>query len=397
MGEKREYRRRRRPSVDMELYQKQMMRRKQPHVAYEEAPRRRRGVEQTYIEPKRTAQHRKLPKRRARQKRRRRRSILLIFFLLLILVGSYGAAKAWVKMSQWQDKAEKSDFVVSASEQEKIHDVINVAVLGTDEDGFRADVNMIVSFHTKTGELNMISVPRDTRVVLTDEMISYLEKQGEYVPKRNGVYGQCKLTEVHAYAGEGNRCTFSVAMLEEILGIHIDYYVKFDLSAFRQVVDAVGGVDFYVPQDMYWDMTDTGGPLINLKEGMQHLDGDKAEQLVRFRDGYAAKDLRRIEVQQAFIMALIEKICSSETLLSRVDELLEVVLDCTESNITLGEALKYMKYVKDIDLSKITSETIPGEGGSYFDMDEVGTKELIDRLVYGIVPTESEEDMTMNR
>ena len=173
--------------------------------------------------------------------------------------------------------------------------------------------------------------------------------------------------------------------------------MKFDLSAFRQVVDAVGGVDFYVPQDMYWDMTDTGGPLINLKEGMQHLDGDKAEQLVRFRDGYAAKDLRRIEVQQAFIMALIEKICSSETLLSRVDELLEVVLDCTESNITLGEALKYMKYVKDIDLSKITSETIPGEGGSYFDMDEVGTKELIDRLVYGIVPTESEEDMTMNR
>ena len=396
MGEKREYRRRRRPSSDMELHQKQM-RRRQTHVTYEEAPRRRRRAEQTYVDPKRAAHGRKLSKRRVRQKKRHRRGILLIFLLLLILVGSYGAAKVWVKMSQWQGKAEQSDFVISASGQEKIRDVINVAVLGTDEDGFRADVNMIVSFHTKTGELSMISVPRDTRVVLTEEMINYLEKQGEYVPKRNGVYGQCKLTEVHAYAGEGNRCTFSVAMLEEILGIHIDYYVKFDLSAFRQVVDAVGGVDFYVPQDMYWDMTDTGGPLINLKEGMQHLDGEKAEQLVRFRDGYAAKDLRRIEVQQAFITALIEKICSSETLLSRVDELLEVVLDCTESNITLGEALKYVKYVKDMDPSKVTSETIPGEGGSYFDMDEEGTKELIDRLIYGIEPTESEEDKTMNR
>ncbi|MDO4531872.1 MAG: LCP family protein [Bacillota bacterium] len=395
MGEKREYRRRRRPSEDMDLHQRQVRRRQTP-APYQEAPRRRRREEQAYVDPRRAAQSRKKSSRRARQRKRQRRGFLLVFLLLLILCGTYAAAKVWVKMSQWEDKAEKSDFVVSASEQEKIQDVINVAVLGTDEDGFRSDVNMIVSFHTKTGELNMISVPRDTRVTMTDEMTRFLEKQGAYVPKRNGVYGQCKLTEVHAYAGEGNRCTFSVAMLEDILGIDVDYYVKFDLSAFRQVVDAVGGVDFYVPQDMYWDMTDTGGPLINLKEGMQHLNGEKAEQLVRFRDGYAAKDLRRIEVQQEFIMALIEKICSSETLLSRLDELLEVVLDCTESNITIGEALKYVKYVKDLDLSKITSETIPGEGGAYFDMDVEGTKALIDERIYGIVPEEAAEELTTN-
>ena len=283
----------------------------------------------------------------------------------------------------------------SVADQEKIKDVINVAVLGTDEDGFRADVNMIVSFNTTTKELHMISVPRDTRVRLTDDMIQYLEKEDEYVPNRNGVYGQCKLTEVHAYAGEGNRCTFSVAMLEELLDVQIDYYVKFDLSAFKKVVDAVGGVDFYVPQDMYWDMTDTGGPLINLKEGMQHLDGNKAEQLVRFRDGYAQKDLKRIEVQQEFIMALIEKVCSSETLLNRLDDLVEVVLDCTESDVTVTEALGYVKYVKDLDPAKITSDTVPGEGGSYFDMDEEGTKELIDWRIHGIAPVADEaDDMT---
>ena len=241
----------------------------------------------------------------------------------------------------------------------------------------------------------MISVPRDTRVILTDDMIRYLEKENAHVPNRNGVYGQCKLTEVHAYAGKGNRCTFSVAMLEDLLDISIDYYVKFDLSAFRKVVDAVGGVDFYVPQDMYWDMTDTGGPLINLKEGMQHLDGAKAEQLVRFRDGYAQKDLKRIEVQQEFITALIEKICSSQTLMSKLDDLVEVVLDCTESNITITEALGYVKYVKDLDPAKITSDTVPGEGGSYFDMDEAGTKELIDWRIHGIAPAaEGTDDMT---
>ena len=392
MGEKREYRRRRRPSDDMELRQRQV-RRRQTRVPYPEE--QRRIVTSEYVDPRRAAKGRRMAKLRAEQKKRRRRSILLVIALILVLVGAYAAAKVWVKMDQWQGKAENSDFVVSASDQEKIKDVINVAVLGTDEDGFRADVNMLVSFNTTTKELHMISVPRDTRVVLTDEMIEYLEENDEYVPNRNGVYGQCKLTEVHAYAGEGNRCTFSVAMLEELLDVQIDYYVKFDLTAFKKVVDAVGGVDFYVPMNMYWDMTDTGGPLINLREGMQHLGGDKAEQLVRFRDGYAQKDLKRIEVQQEFITALIEKVCSSETLMSKLDDLVEVVLDCTESDVTVTEALKYVKYVKDLDPAKITSDTVPGEGGSYFDMDEEGTKELIDWRIHGIEPVvEETDDMT---
>ena len=391
MGEKREYRRRRRPSDDMELRQRQA-RRRQTRMPYPEEQQRR--VSSEYVDPRRAEKGRRMSRRKAEQKKRQRRSILLVVALILVLVGAYAAAKIWVKMDQWQGKAEKSDFVVSASEQEKIKDVINVAVFGTDEDGFRADVNMVVSFNTNTKELHMISVPRDTRVRLTDDMISYLEKEGEYVPNRNGVYGQCKLTEVHAYAGEGNRCTFSVAMLEELLDIQIDYYVKFDLTAFKKVVDAVGGVDFYVPMNMYWDMTDTGGPLINLREGMQHLDGEKAEQLVRFRDGYAQKDLKRIEVQQEFITALIEKVCSSQTLMSKLDDLVEVVLDCTESDITVTEALKYVKYVKDLDPAKITSDTVPGEGGSYFDMDEEGTKELIDWRIHGIQPVAETDDMT---
>ena len=394
MGEKREYRRRRRPSdeADMALRQRQV-RRRQTRMPYPEE--QRRMVTSEYVDPKRAAKGRRMSRRRAEQKKRQKRSILLVAALILILLGTYAAAKVWVKMDSWQNKAEKSDFVVSASEQEKIKDVINVAVFGTDEDGFRADVNMVVSFNTTTKELHMISVPRDTRVVLTDDMIDYLEKEDEYVPNRNGVYGQCKLTEVHAYAGKGNRCAFSVAMLEDLLDVEIDYYVKFDLTAFKKVVDAVGGVDFYVPQDMYWDMTDTGGPLINLREGMQHLDGDKAEQLVRFRDGYAQKDLKRIEVQQEFITALIEKVCSSQTLMSKLDDLVEVVLDCTESDVTVTEALKYVKYVKDLDPAKITSDTVPGEGGSYFDMDEEGTKELIDWRIHGIEPVADEtDDMT---
>lgn len=395
MGEKREYRRRRRPSddMDMELRQRQV-RRRQTRTPYPEEQQRVVYEEQTYIDPRRVAQGRRMSRRKAEQKKRRRRSILIVIALILLLIGAYAAAKVWVMMDKWDSKAENSDFVVSTSDQEKVEEIINVAIFGTDEDGFRADVNMVASFNTKTKDLHFISVPRDTRVTMTDDMIQYLEDNDAYVPNRNGVYGQCKLTEVHAYAGNDNRCTFSVTMLEELLGIKIDYYVKVDLSAFRQIVDAVGGVDFEVEERLYY--VDPYQDLyIDLYPGMQHLDGEKAEQLVRFREGYAQKDLKRIEVQQEFIQALIEKVCSSETLMKNLNNLVEVALDCTESNISVSEALKYVKYVKDLDPSKITSDTVPysQDPGSYFYMDEEGTKELIDWRINGIEPTEDVQTM----
>ena len=264
--------------------------------------------------------------------------------------------------------------------------------MGTDEDGFRSDVNMIASFNTTTKALNLIAVPRDTRVVMTNEMTSFLEKNGRTVPERNGVYGECKLTEVHAYAGEGNRCAFSVMMLEEILGIKIDYYIKVDLSAFRDIVDAVGGVDIEVKDRLYY--VDPYQDLyIDLQPGYQHLDGEKAEQLVRFREGYAQRDLKRIQVQQDFMRVFLEKICSSESIMKNMNRLIQVALDKTESDITLSDALKYVKYLKDVDPAQMTTVTIPGEGGKFFDMDEEGTKALIDSLIYGIESTQTEQNM----
>lgn len=393
MGEKREYRRRRRPPDDIELRQRQV-RRRQTRAPYPEELQRGEYDEQTYIDPRRVAQGRRMSRRRAGQRKRRHRSILLMVALILILIGTYAVAKVWVAMDQWQGKAENSDFVVSTADQSKIKEVVNVAILGTDEDGFRADVNMVASFNTNTKELHFISVPRDSCVTMTDEMIAFLEKDNQYVPQQNGVYGQCKLTEVHAYAGKGNRCAFSVAMLEEILGVKMDYYVKVDLNAFKEIVDAVDGVDFEVEQRLYY--VDPYQDLyIDLYPGMQHLDGEKAEQLVRFREGYAQKDLKRIEVQQEFIQALIEKVCSSETLMKNLNNLVEVALDCTESNISVSEALKYVKYVKDFDPDKITSDTVPyvGDPGKYVYLDEEGIKELIDWRINGIEPAEDAQTM----
>lgn len=317
-------------------------------------------------------------------RRRRRNRILVCIGIVLLLIVGFGGIKLYAAMKEWQSKAEKSDFVASAEKVAESEDdkAVNIAVFGTDEEGFRTDVNIVINYTPKTGEIHLISVPRDTRVTMTDDMIEYLEEKGKYVPDKTGVYGQCKLTEVHAYAGEGNRIAFSVAMLEDILDIQIDYYVKVNLAAFRELVDAVGGVEFYVEDRLYYS-DPVQGLYIDLYPGEQLLDGKKAEMLVRFREGYAQKDLKRIQVQQDFMKAFMEQVTKNETLLKNVDDLIKLTLEYTETDMPLSKALHYAKYISKLDFSSMTMDTIPGDGGSYFEPDEEGVDELISYRFYG--------------
>ncbi len=379
----------------------QHRRRRPVHPQYEQEQRRgsrtERLREQRYAEEEmrmQQEQRRRVGARMQRnhqkqmemRRRRKRGEIILCVLLVVILAGAFGAAKLYASLKLWEGKAEKSDFVASADVSSEAKDqLLNIALLGTDGDGFRSDVNMVASLNLTTKEVHLISVPRDTRVVMTDDMIAYLEKNGRTVPQANGVYGQCKLTEVHAYAGKGNRSTFTVAMLEEILGIDIDYYVKVDLDAFKDIVDAVGGVEFDVQERLYYS-DPAQGLYIDLYPGPQVLDGEKAEMLVRFREGYAQKDLKRIEVQQEFLKAFISQVCSSDKIMSNLDSYIKIFMEKVESDMPVATALKYASYVKEIDPASITTDTIPGEGGAYFDMDEEGTKELVDYRIYGKEP-----------
>ena len=129
----------------------------------------------------------------------------------------------------------------------------NIAAFGVDKDGVRTDVAFVVSMDRKEKTIAMLNIPRDTRVVMTDQMIREIEQRGGNVPVRDGVTGMCKFNEVHAYAGKDHRNEYSVKMLEDLLGIHIDNYIKVNTEAFREIVDAVGGVDIDVPMDMHYE------------------------------------------------------------------------------------------------------------------------------------------------
>lgn len=334
--------------------------------------------------------------------RLRRRFAIIVFSSVLLYsmfavagVVIYGVTRDSEKVPTVAEVSNTDEKTESAQSQvdDELKKITNVAVFGLDKGGTRTDVIFVVSFNSETKEINLLSIPRDTKVKMTDEMIESLEERNRsgFIPYHDGEKGVCKINEVHAYAGDGYRNEFSMMMLEDLLGIKLDYYIKFTPDTFKYVVDAIGGVDFEVATDMKYTDPEQG-LYIDLKAGNQHLDGDKAEQLVRYRDGYAAKDLKRITVQQDFMRAMMKQVLSTDTLLTNIQPLTKTVLSSVETDISILDALKYIKYINYINADSVKMETIPGVGGSYFTHDKKGTTEAVARLIYRIETQEDNEE-----
>ena len=262
---------------------------------------------------------------------------------------------------------------------------INIAVFGVDEDGYRTDVIFAVSFDTETKKLSLVAVPRDTKVKMPTSMMQDMVDRGRsnFIPYQLGEKGVCKINEIHAYAGEGYRNKYSVWMLKELLDVDFDYYINVNIEGFKSIVDAVGGVEVTVEQRLqYYDPA--ADFRVDLYPGTQTLNGEKAEQLVRFRKGYAQQDLKRIQVQQDFLKALMRKIMNTDTLVSNMPALIKTFFKYVDTDLTLTDALKYVKYLKGINVDDIYNTTIPGTGGSYFTVDETALRSLIEDVFYDV-------------
>ena len=256
---------------------------------------------------------------------------------------------------------------------------MNVAVFGTDKEGARTDVMFVVHYDSANESLDLLSLPRDTRVAVCDAVAEDLQEHGH-------AYNQVtKLNAIHSYSGQDHCCENTELQIEDLLGINIDHYVKVDLDAFRKIVDTVGGVEVDVPQDM--DYEDPVQDLyIHLDAGLQTLNGEQAEQLVRFRK-YQTGDERRIEVQQLFLTALAQKVLNSEEILKNLPEYISILYQDVKTDISLSDAVKYANYAGKVDVSKITMQTLPGAGQmvggvSYFIHDAQETEAVVDQIFY---------------
>ena len=232
--------------------------------------------------------------------------------------------------------------------------------------GNRSDTMMLCKVNFKTGEINIISIPRDTKV------------------KIRGRKNDSKINAAYSQGG----AYLAVDTVKDLLNINLNYYVTVDYKAVIEIVDAIGGVEIDVPRDMkYTDLTDDPPLNINIKKGLQVLDGKNAHDFLRWRKnndrtvGYPGGDLGRIKAQQMFMGELIKQILRPKNIL-KLPTLIETYFNNVETNIPIGVVLQGTRLATKIDMDNITTEIIPGEAKyigpiSYYIYDKMEMESLI--------------------
>lgn len=199
---------------------------------------------------------------------------------------------------------------------------VNVLLMGGDNRGLtkgetpRSDSMLIASFDPTSKKVHLFSILRDT----------YVKIPG---------HGSDRLNAALSIGGPN----LSMKTISELTGLDIQYYVYADFQGFIKLVDAIGGVDFYVEKDMkYTSAADKHMYDIDLKQGQQHLDGDHALQYVRFRHDKLS-DFTRTERQRAFLGAVADKLQSGWNLI-KLPTILNKVVPYIETNMSVNDMWK---------------------------------------------------------
>ncbi len=221
----------------------------------------------------------------------------------------------------------------------------NVLLLGGDKVSHNSDSMMLVNFDPSTVKINIMSIPRDTKVTI-----------GNKAHKIN-----------FAYPHGG--VNLAVKTVSELLDVNIKYYVFIDTNAFVKIIDLLGGIDYYIPADMDYD-DPTQNLHIHLKKGQQILDGAKAEQFVRFRKPnkwtkeirkyYDGSDIKRTEAQQNFLKELMRQKLSIQYL-PKLNSIINVAFESVDTNFTLSEIVKMTGYVSKFKIENVTFISMPGK------------------------------------
>ena len=276
---------------------------------------------------------------------------------------------------------------------------IKVLILGvsTDTDAELTDTIMIASYNPNTQQANLLSIPRDT-------FTGKNPKKAVASQKINSLYNINKTPDK------------TLAAVNELTGLDIKYYVVVKTEALIKLVDAIGGVKFNVPMRMKY--TDTSQNLvIDLEEGEQLIDGNKAEQLLRFRHNdyqkgvgmtsypseYGDNDFGRMRTQRDFIIATLKQTLKPSNIF-KIGQILEIANENVDTNLELSFVKDYIPYAVELDTENITSATLPGttpdvsttNGVSVFVADKKASKELIQSMFYADVTEENEDNTISN-
>ena len=272
-----------------------------------------------------------------------------------------------------------ANALASANAEKKMtasQQTINVLLLGVDdtaEEGYYAQADSAVLFivDTEAETAAMISIPSDTRIPL--------EGRTEAVALRD-IYRQ-------------GGTPLALRMVEGYLGITIPYYATVDHAVFTQVIDELGGIDLYVEKNMaYTDSYD--GFTIDLKKGYQTLDGEKAQQYIRYRDPNLG-EFGRMKRQQRLVKAIIDQHATFGTMFD-VPSILSILDEQSDTNLTFYPLLRIANVLSEYQPDMMLGEILPGQTqsdaqGTYWGVDPGKVDEMFHRIFKIELPPQEEK------
>ena len=258
----------------------------------------------------------------------------------------------------------ESDVGVSTDPYTRKDGYYTFLLAGVDDVSMNTDVLMLASLDTKSGEIHIVQIPRDT--FINKEVGGYTN-----VNRVNAVftaaYNRQRNQGIGANEAKKRAMEDLRTRLSEALCVTIDEYVLINTKGFRNIIDAVGGVWYDVPCDMDYDDPDQD-LFIHLKAGYQHLDGSQCEQLIRFRDGYATGDIERVSLRGNFMVAALKQVKSNITVGSMLN-MIPSLIDNVITSMSVADILSYTRLVYSVGDEGIAVRTM---GGSTVQNPETG-------------------------
>lgn len=304
--------------------------------------------------------------------------LIVLITLLLVVVSIFGTY------------IYKSGGSISEAFKSMVKDVVGdqdpmfVLVMGVSEDisAELTDTLMLVGYNPDTNQAFVLSIPRDT-------FIGTSEAKAGGVDKINALYQKSPQKTVEA--------------VENITGVKIDHYVTIKNSVLVDIVDSIGGVYFDVPINMDYDDV-TQDLHIHLKSGYQKLNGNQAEQLVRFRHNnngtsysasYGDNDEGRMRTQREFLKVVAQQVIQTKSV-DQIKNVVSSVFDNLVTNITLNKMIGYVPYAIDINMEDLQMNQLPGTPTKlndlwFFKANYSETKTLVDGYFDKLGLTEAEK------
>ncbi len=311
-----------------------------------------------------------IPKQRPQKQRGERRGLLATIAGLAVLgmlFFSYQVSKTqspnasgnqFTLLSGLAHLVNPGSTTLEGAEDDRIN-VLLMGVGGEGHDGAQlTDTLILASFRPSTGEIGMISIPRDLAVNIPG-------------------YGYTKINSANAYGERDNGRGEELAkeVVSTVLDQPVHYYVKIDFSSFEELIDAIGGVDVYVERsftDSQYPTDDYKYQTVSFQEGWTTMDGETALQYSRSRHGNNGEgsDFARASRQQNVIMSAKEKLLSPSVLLNpaKLNRMANLFADNVETDISVWEMIKLAGHAPSAETDAINHIVLTsGPGGVLFD------------------------------